>query len=407
MTSSSPGRSGGAIRVPTAQHPISLTNPDAVVAALPYLLGFRPERSMVLLWITEGRLTLTQRVDLPAPGQSAQERGEFLDALLQPGCHMQADSLIACVVSEREPASAAAYQSTSPRAPGLAHVDLIEALAHALAEQGLHLLDALLIQQMPDAPQRWRSFLCQDDCCPERGRQVPESIQVSVAAAFAMEGIAVAGSRADVVRSLQSESGPVAEVTRFLAKRAIPTQHARLEQWRTQRLRRIRDVLGLPDQLSSASDSSAMDSRAKEESQGAPRTTNLGVRAIGDVLQGVGDARVRDCVLWSLSRTDDLQPVIVRMMQCLRAAPDPWVPAMATCVAIATWLTGDGARATMALDRALAVSPNYSLARLLDLALRSGMPPQRWAAMMAGLTEAECRGGNADEGGLPSAAVAL
>lgn len=402
MTSSSPGRSGGAIRVPTAQHPISLTNPDAVVAALPYLLGFRPERSMVLLWITEGRLTLTQRVDLPAPGQSAQERGGFLDALLQPGCHMQADSLIACVVSERAPASTAADQSTSPTAPGLAHVELIDALAHALDEQGLHLLDALLIQQMPGAIQRWRSFLCEDDCCPEQGRQVPESIQVSVAAAFTLAGIAVAGSRADVARSLESESGPVAEVTRFLAKRSVPTQHARLERWRTARLRRIRDVLGLPDPYSSASDS-----RAEDESQEGPRTINLNVRAIGDVLQGVGDARVRDCLLWSLSRTDDLHPIIVRMMQCLRAAPDPWVPAMATCVAIATWLNGDGARATMALDRALAVSPNYSLARLLDLALRSGMPPQRWAAMMAGLTEAECRGGNADEGGLPSAAVAL
>jgi hypothetical protein len=57
------------------------------------------------------------------------------------------------------------------------------------------------------------------------------------------------------------------------------------------------------------------------------------------------------------------------------------------------WLGGDGARANVALDRALADDPDYSLGLMVSAALRSGLPPQSWRDAMSGLTRDTCRHG--------------
>ena len=45
-----------------------LRGPDAVIAAIPYLLGFHPQDSIVIVWMRERRICLTQRMDLASDG---------------------------------------------------------------------------------------------------------------------------------------------------------------------------------------------------------------------------------------------------------------------------------------------------------------------------------------------------
>ncbi|GIJ02539.1 DUF4192 domain-containing protein [Spirilliplanes yamanashiensis] len=52
-----------------------------------------------------------------------------------------------------------------------------------------------------------------------------------------------------------------------------------------------------------------------------------------------------------------------------------WVPAPACLLAFAAWRTGQGALAAVAVERALAEDPGYSMAVLLDDILRFGLPP--------------------------------
>ncbi|PWR14884.1 DUF4192 domain-containing protein, partial [Micromonospora sicca] len=47
----------------------------------------------------------------------------------------------------------------------------------------------------------------------------------------------------------------------------------------------------------------------------------------------------------------------------------------ASLLAFAAWRSGAGALASVAVDRALAANPTYSLAQLIDRALREGLPP--------------------------------
>jgi hypothetical protein len=69
-----------------------------------------------------------------------------------------------------------------------------------------------------------------------------------------------------------------------------------------------------------------------------------------------------------------------RLRWLCRAVPDPDLPAVLTLLANFCWWRGEGAAARTALDRALAIDPDYRLARLLirmlDLAIRPGAASQ-------------------------------
>ena len=59
----------------------------------------------------------------------------------------------------------------------------------------------------------------------------------------------------------------------------------------------------------------------------------------------------------------------------VRRAQPGYVAAPASLLAFTAWQSGDGALANIALDRALADTPGYSMALLLQEALDAGMPP--------------------------------
>jgi hypothetical protein len=58
-----------------------------------------------------------------------------------------------------------------------------------------------------------------------------------------------------------------------------------------------------------------------------------------------------------------------------RLARPGYAAAPAALLAFVAWQSGDGALANVALDRALADNPRYSMAKLLRQALDSGAPP--------------------------------
>lgn len=61
----------------------------------------------------------------------------------------------------------------------------------------------------------------------------------------------------------------------------------------------------------------------------------------------------------------------------VRRADGPWLPAPASLLAFTAWQSGDGTLANIALDRALAADPDYSMARLLRDILAAGVPPSQ------------------------------
>ncbi|MEV0157711.1 DUF4192 family protein [Micromonospora sp. NPDC050686] len=75
-------------------------------------------------------------------------------------------------------------------------------------------------------------------------------------------------------------------------------------------------------------------------------------------------------------RATDDQPWHTAMWADItRPAHPPLAAPPASLLAFAAWRRGEGALASVAVDRALAANPGYPLARLIDQALRAGLPP--------------------------------
>ena len=49
---------------------LKLTSPNELLAVVPYLLGFNPTNGIVTLCLSDNRLGLTQRLDLPPPDRA-------------------------------------------------------------------------------------------------------------------------------------------------------------------------------------------------------------------------------------------------------------------------------------------------------------------------------------------------
>jgi hypothetical protein len=326
---------------------LTLRSPDALVASLPFLLGFTPRDSVVVAWLARGALVLTQRLDWP----DRDPHGAWLGALLAPRATTRADEVVVVLVGDGGPAG-----SPAPDVLGAAVQQACEAA-------GLPLRD--LLQSRGDT---WRSLLCRDPgCCPAQGRLVDASVRLAVAAEFTAAGHAPLADRADVVASLQPDAGTRARLAPRVA--AAQPRPGDREAWRDEAIAAIADAV----------------SGTTAESEDA---SAVAIAALGDV-------RVRDTVLWDVTTGTPAMRVRARgiLLEALRASPPETVAPVATAFAVVSWLLGDGARAAMAVERALDADGTYSLALLLRHGLEAGLPPQHWAEAMAGLTREECRHG--------------
>jgi hypothetical protein len=83
----------------------------------------------------------------------------------------------------------------------------------------------------------------------------------------------------------------------------------------------------------------------------------------------------------------------------VRRAQPGYAAAPASLLALTAWQGGDGALANLALDRALADTPGYSMALLLRSALDAGAPP---SAAVPPLTPSEVTASYTEPGGGPA-----
>jgi hypothetical protein len=127
----------------------------------------------------------------------------------------------------------------------------------------------------------------------------------------------------------------------------------------------------------------------------APASVEVSPHDTASLLSGLADTRVRDTLLWELVAADaeQLPGALAVLMDGLRAAPDGLVAPVATATAVVAWLLGDGARAGIAVERALTDRPDYTLAQLVAQSLHGGLPPAAWRAAMGSVTREECRHG--------------
>ena len=165
---------------------LRLRGPAELLSAMPYIMGFHPNDSLVALGLRGSGLHLQLRGDLPDDQDAAQMLAEHYAGLFG-----------------RNAIDGALLIGYGP--PGRAE-PFLRTVAAALSGRGIAVLDMLRTHEG-----RYWSLLCAvPDCCPPEGR--PYDPETSIAAAEAtLAGLVALPDRAAVAATFAGPTGPALE----------------------------------------------------------------------------------------------------------------------------------------------------------------------------------------------------
>jgi hypothetical protein len=316
-------------------------SPDAVLAVVPHMLGFYPSKSLVVLGLgAQNRVLVTFRYDLPEPPdeQLAQDIAEHAGYVL-----------------DRERISSALLVGYGPED---LVVPVIGNAAVRLLTSGIDLPEVL----RADGGRYW-SMLCDEPaCCPPEGRSYDPGSHPA-AAAMAGAGLAAQPDREALARTLQRPAGAADLISRA-------TGHA---------LARLEDLVGLGEAEGDRDPQLRATRTGRREVQRAIRRYRCGGRIdsiehLAWLAVLLSDIRVRDDA-WARMHPAHRDQHCRLWTDVLRSAALDYVPAPASLLAFTAWQAGNGALASMAIDRALSANPSYSMAHLLEEAIEAALPP--------------------------------
>jgi hypothetical protein len=343
---------------------LSLGAPDAILAAVPHMLGFYPSHSLVVLGLggKRNRVHVTFRYDLPEPP----------DAVLAADIADHAVSVL-----RRQRLRLAALVGYGPA--GLVMPVLVPTVDCMLAS-GIRLHEVLRAEGG-----RYWSVVCDDPCCcPPEGRPF-DPCSHPAAAAMAEAGLRALPDRAALARTLQPPAGS-AQSIRESTRRAEQRLCDLGTQWWAERAGGQPEDSDRQDcagrQASDRQDGDLQQVTAetgRAELQGAIRCYREG----GSVTSGdelawfavlLADLRVRDDA-WARMDPAHVDDHIRLWTDVVRGAAVEYVPAPASLLAFVAWQAGRGALGSVAVDRALAARPGYSMGLLIESALQAALPP--------------------------------
>ncbi|WP_210652166.1 DUF4192 domain-containing protein [Nocardioides sp. SYSU D00065] len=108
--------------------------------------------------------------------------------------------------------------------------------------------------------------------------------------------------------------------------------------------------------------------------------TTLDPAELASVAVTIGEGRGRD-EAWTWLARSQARAAVDLWSDAVRRLPDSHVAAPAAVLAFSAWLLGDGALAWCAVDRCREVAPQHSLADLVAQLLESATSPERWEAL--------------------------
>lgn len=317
----------------------TLTSPHDLLAAIPFLIGYHPENSLVLVALKDDSVGMAMRVDMPT--DIAPESYDLLASHFQREA-ADAALIVAYVDSQSDPEAV-----------------LINTSA-ALLRAGISIKESLVVSDG-----RYRSMLCHDsECCPPLGSPIPDIDSSRIAAEHVIAGHPM---------PFANVSGLVQSIA------ALPS--AMEESWQSE----VRAFWIESDSESlldlQRDGATAVIDLAGEYALGrGAEDRELAARVIGRI----SDIQVRDYALGS--HNDETADAYWQMWrELLLIAPRGFVAPIASIFAALAYERGEGALAHKALDRALADDERYSLALLLRRVFTAGWPPQSFSAMRAEL----------------------
>ncbi|WP_328718981.1 DUF4192 domain-containing protein [Streptomyces sp. NBC_00247] len=355
---------------PADTQQVTLRGPADLADALPYLLGFHPTDSVVLVALHGGSGRFGGRLRHGIPGSESEwgsVAGQLADCLIS-GSERRGDRPDAIVLFLcQDPGPGEAAHEVMERLRPFAQF-----LRTACGSLDVPVLEALCISNG-----RYWSYCCPDGrCCPKEGNPLALPGTTVMAAAAAYAGIQVKGSLRELEQRLVPWSGALApeqlraldEVGAAMVARILDT-HGR-SQVATETLNLARGLLervGKTPVPPAADAADCRDDGLISHDEAAA------------VILGLQDRETRDRAARWMEGPE--AHAALRLWRALaRRCVGPYVEHAAAPLALAAWVswsTGDEPGARVALSLALRADPDYAFAQLLHQACNEGVDPEK------------------------------
>jgi hypothetical protein len=310
--------------------------PD-LINTLPVLFGFVPEDSLAAIgtYRPRNRLGFRLRVDLPDHEHIGAAAAQVVAHL----AHQQAEGAIIIAVTTR--------------------TDVAELLVRQI-ERRLGQIRPV-VGAWADGDRYWTTS---EDCAPAGYPYEASPHHLAVVQAVA-RGQEILPDRAALAAKLEPEGGP---------RRSWLNQSAETVGCQIAAALNTRQNLAVAD-VGMADLASALDAALAKRRLTDDQALRLAMWA---TILPVRDA------LWALITPHSARDMVGLWSHVVRCAPPPMSPPSLSLAGFASWLSGDGALALIAAERALAIDPFYPLAGLLLRILDGGVPPSAWRPISTG-----------------------
>ncbi|WP_188827684.1 DUF4192 domain-containing protein [Nocardia camponoti] len=326
---------------------VRVDEPGDLIAAIPALLGFTPERSLVLAMLCPGGHRGAEVIE-------AVMRFD-LDSLVEPGALEQFTDCVVSICVREQAVGVLAVQVDDRAGPSLAITRLRVALLDALAGQGVPIRGAWTVGSI-SAGARYRDLFD-----PGAGGVVPDPSSSLVAVSQVLDGRPIRQSRADLIALLAPDELRRAGVQRLLcgaarsyhrdvaAARRIGRDAEQQRQMLEWILWQIADV-----------------------ESGEPRT-NADLARIAVLVR---DQPIRD-VMYGIALGEHAEAAELLWTQLARATVDRDRAEAASLLGYSAYVRGDGPFAGIALGLAVEADGDHTMSVLLETSLQAGLRPDR------------------------------
>ena len=302
-----------------------LDTPQDLLLTIPFLLGFHPQDSLIVLSLTsERRLARVMRTELALLHERDSAR-ELIDALAWQS--IEGVMLVAYTNGE-----------------GLSFLEICE---NEIRSAGFSLMESIVVTESD-----WTSRLCEGECgsCQHQGNPLPDFESSRIAAEHVIRGHVMPCASEHALAATLAQVGGAIVPTDERPTLPVAAAHLRSvwERWQATRALLPADV--------------------------------------GPTLAALENLALRDYAI-TIHSSEQLTVAVELWRTLLSHTPSGYRAPVACLLSATSYEAGEGGLARLALDEAIKDDPEYSLARLLNRVMEAGWPPEAFTRMRHELAE--------------------